>query len=203
MHMNTKILLIGLAVIVLGGGVYLWVQPSEVTDKDNTNQQKSEQVPADDKGTGSFASLMDRGENITCTFSSDSDGVVSNGTFYFSEGKYRVESETQTNGLSFVASMIGLEDTSYIWGATPQGEMALIVPSNPDTHQPANEFAKTEDGTAFDLDTGVAYDCKSWRPEPSMFIPPNDIEFKDMGKMFDGMPSMPEGLEVPDDLQML
>ncbi len=200
--MNTKIVvLIGVAVVVLGGG-YMLMQSSDTSGGDVANNTAQESLSEQNSGSGSFRSLMQRGENITCTFSSTAEGSVSNGTFYYGDGMYRVEAETETDGVTFVSNMIGLADKSYIWGGTPAGEMAVVIANDTtEMDESVHDFADTQQGSAVDLEAGVEYECDAWRPVPSMFVPPSDIEFLDMQAMMQNMPGMPEGFALPADMQ--
>lgn len=208
--MNTKtLLLVGMSVIVLGAVVHFAMQSSDKLDADLVAQEDVEQVSKKDGGRGSFISLMNRGENISCTFTSTTEGVISEGVFYFSDGKYRVEAKTTANGVTFDSNMIGLEEQSYIWGSSPDGDMALIIANDAtELDESIYDFADMQEGSAIDLDAGVEYDCDPWRPEAATFLPPSDIEFMDMQAMLQDIPGlpegfeMPEGMEIPADLQM-
>tara|TARA_B100000745_G_scaffold298199_1_gene246414 strand:- start:422 stop:1066 length:645 start_codon:yes stop_codon:yes gene_type:complete len=213
--MNThKLLFVGLAIIVLGLIAYFAIPASDDVPNDATNQQDTDIVSEKDSGSGSFLSLMERDENIACTFTSDTEGTKSAGMFYYSDGKYRVESETETDGMTFTSNMIGLEDKSYIWGTSPQGDIALVVANDAvDAEESAREFADRQEESTIDLEEGVVYNCNPWQPVPALLEPPSDIEFMDMQEMLESMFSgempdmpegfeMPEGMEIPADLQM-
>lgn len=206
--MNTKIALIIGVVVIAGGGYYLatnesveeGISTSEVPQEEARNNRE---VQAVGEGEGSFATLMERDENLRCTFTSTDDYGTSEGVFYYSEGKYRVEAVTNADGVMYQSNMIGLPDVLYLWGTSPDGEMAIMMPADMNEgDETVHDFAANQEGAAVDLDAGVNYDCATWQPDSSQFEPPADKEFMDMESMLEEMMGgqMPEGFEMPVEL---
>ncbi len=203
--MNTKIvMLLSIVVVIIAAGFYFLTKSPDTNDATGTEADKEATDSKDFKnsGRGSFASLMNSGENIKCSFSTTEEDAVSTGVFYHSGGKYRVEAETQSEGQTYQTNMIGLSNKTYMWGSSPEGEMAFVMSNDMMNNDGAvAQYTETQGSAAVDMETEAEYDCDSWRPNTSVFVPPSDVEFVDievmMREMFSAeIQGLPEGFKI-------
>lgn len=198
------ILVIG-AVVIVGGGWYLFSGDGETHDVETTTSGTAQEQAAqqeggssDDQfsGAGSFVSLMERGEQFQCDFRYTDEAEVSgDGTFYFDQGRMRVDSTVMQDGETYVSHMIFDTDRTYTWSETSEGTFAVVFEADPqemsetDAPQGSAQMGMNEQVS---MDQRVSYDCRRGGVNASMFVPPSDIEFMDMQAMmqgqFQGMP---------------
>ncbi len=150
------------------------------------------------KGKDSLASLMRMGKSMECTFSFSSDGMKGEGTSYFDKGKSRVDSlYAGIEGGPQASYMISDTETNlmYTWftadGTTSGMKMNIPTEATADTvptEQPSTPQV--------DTNTAVNYDCKPWNVDSSVFVPPTDVEFTDMGEMQKMMEEIQMNMEM-------
>ncbi len=136
-----------------------------------------ETTPPVGKGSGSLQSVLSRGGNYTCTFTTIStaagSGSKSSGTIYVSAGKTRGDFSATTNtGATTMVHIIRSGSTSYTWVAgQPTGSKAAITPTSPTITNPSGGSI-TQDQFA-----NVSWDCHAWLPDVTQFVPPPSIKF--------------------------
>ncbi len=132
---------------------------------------------------GSISALLAAGKNVSCTMSGP-DG--SKGTVYVAGERVRGEFTTKgPNGTDMATSYIVDQDYMYMWSGKEGTKFKneKITPP-PQRERQENESAPTT-GQGPDLDTEGDLDCKSWRPDNSMFTPPSDVKFTDFTAMME------------------
>ena len=151
------------------------------------------------KGKDSLASLMKLGKSLECTFSFSSEGMKGEGTSYFDKGKSRVDSLYTDNKSGPQASYM-ISDTAtnmmYTWftaDGTTSGMKMNIPVATPTDKTPIGQSNTPQ----VDTSTDVNYDCKPWNVDSSVFVPPADVEFTDMGEMQKMMNDMQNGMTMP------
>ena len=181
--MNTKIVIAG-AIIILAGTVLYFVLPAP--------EAQSPGVPPAEEttfsGAGSFAGLMERGDDIYCTFAATDQVGRSEGVFYYSDGRYRIDATTDIDSVIYESFIRSRDGQVYIWGDTPEGEMAIVIPldmSEADSSQ--NSLASSQGSLPIDEDQEVAYECESWNANDTTFAPLTGIEFMDIQATFENM----------------
>ncbi len=137
-------------------------------------------------GQDSLQSLLTLGKTLECSFRTEDEKAPAEGTAFFDNGKLRVD--TMFTGASSsveTANMIMAEGTMYTWSKTAEGSFAIkmplsVIPKTDTARKPAKSVS---------LDNKVQYDCKPWHVDGSVFVPPADITFMDMGEMMKGIPA--------------
>ena len=213
-----KIVVLCAVVVVVGGGVWFVSQKpatAPATSEEANSAPTADVVAESDfesiTGLGSLATLMTLGQTFTCEYRfSDNEGNAGSGTGYFDGERLRVDSSMTTDGERFNSSMINDGTFIYTWttGGTEQFAMKMRVPE--DTGEPMDYTGPEEDSRSHvDMDQEVEYDCDRWRVDPSVFVPPTNVDFMDMeammNEMMQGMPEgfeLPEGVELPAGFQM-
>jgi len=203
-----KIILAIVFFVAVGFGIWFVVSNTgeeEVSEVATETQAVTEEKQDSLFGTGSLASLMNKDDDIECTFKNTDEMGTSEGLFKYSKGLHRVDIKTVTAEGSYAMSIVNNGDRTYMWGDGPEGKMAIVTTNETvEVDEEAAEFAEShQDAQAFDMGQGVSYECKKWSVNSSVFNPPSDIEFVDMQTMFeDMMEGLPEGIELPEGFEM-
>ncbi len=200
-----------IAALFIGGAVLVYLvatqpatAPSDATTP-ATNEaapaavETKEQATADLSGTGTLADFFARGESVRCTFTTDYEGVQSEGELWYSDERMRVESITQTAGETLTSSMINDGEQTYVWGSNAAGVQGMVFPSDMSDTTTPEAYDNPQANPGVSMDQRVSYDCESWSVDNSLFVPPSDVDFVDMGRMMQGMmdggvPEMPAGM---------
>jgi len=165
-----------------------------------TNAPNTE--PSQFSGAGTFADFLNRGDSGVCTFTSVHEAGSSEGTFWYDGERIRIESVTRADGEIYTSNVINDSTKTYIWGGTAAGMQAMVFPNNTNT-EPATDDVLYDTGQAdarVSMDQQIEYNCESWTPRSTQFIPPSNIEFVDMDAMLQGMfegelRGLPEGMD--------
>ena len=178
---NTIIALAVGAVVIAGGGYYMYTNSGSGTEGPGVEQGEVNQA-----ASGTFASLIARGQNLECTFEHNDGTNVSSGTVYLANGAKRIRGDftiQQSGAGSMEAHMVRDDGYNYIWGSFyPQGMKSKV------TAEEEGKLFSTKDGGSIDEDT--TFDCKPWKVDEHMFSRPTNIEFIElnvqMGQMDSG-----------------
>ena len=158
---------------------------SERVDRLDRATTEAEELPS---GIGRLLDLYEQGTPMECTYTfADADGR-GEGTGFFDGKRLRVSAMYQTNGETFVSNIINDGETMFVWGDSAQGEFAMQMPATEDDMMDME--ADLDETVA--LNQEVSYQCREWNIDPSIYNPPSNIEFMDMGQMMQGMPAMGE-----------
>lgn len=169
-----------IAVLAIGGGVYFSSQNnSEETNTENTGNSSEE----NEEAKGTFRSLMSLGKSYMCSVKTMMGGVSSEGVVYIdTEKRMRGDFTSVVNGQPMISSMIRSGDLMYSWSGA-QGVKMIIK---------ENESSDTEgtgpSGQSVDLDQEVEYKCEDWDKNDSVFMPPSNVNFFELGAGIPGMP---------------
>ncbi len=159
------------AVIVIGGGVYMGMQGSSKSPVLDTPKTLSTE------GTiqGSMGDLVALGVSLKCSFTHTTDLSSSSGDVYVADGKVRGNfkvTSTPLGNQSFDAYMIADGKESYVWSSfMPQGYKTIITEPN------GGESNAGQDG--LDYNQTLDYTCTPWEKDVSFFVPPADVTFVD------------------------
>lgn len=137
-------------------------------------------------GQDSLQSVLALGKTLECSFRTSDEKMPAEGTAFFDNGKLRVD--TMYTGASSsveTANLIMAEGTMYTWSKTSEGSFAIKMPLS--AIPPAGTPMKSEKSVS--LENKVQYDCKPWRVDGSVFVPPADVTFMDIGDMMKGIPA--------------
>lgn len=198
-----KIIILSLAVLAIGAGVWYLtkepVTPAATVNTDNSLATSQEETLDDNfSGTGSLAAIMASGGSFRCDFSSQDEESASTGTFYFNDGRYRVDVDVTMDGTLTESHMINDSATTYAWSETPDGMMGMMF-ANVEYEDVPYDSSTDSNPQPVDVDESVDYNCIRASVDSALFVPPSDVEFTDMNAMMDNMmENMPEGFELPE-----
>ena len=192
--MSTQNIIIAVIVLVaLGAGAW-WVisdpvgdaarsaveQAPSVTPSERVSDEEREALPS---GTGRLMELFQQGKSMECTFTYHDEDGSGEGTGFFDGERMRVSAMYEQEGMRFVSNIISDDTMMYVWGESPQGDFALKMAVTEEDMMDIDD--DLEDATV--LDEEVEYDCREWSVDRSVFNPPANIQFMDMGAMMEGM----------------
>ena len=188
-----KIATVGLLLIILLGGVwYGFLQIRQGLAPVTMEQEpavifstSTESTPSGSLvGQDTLENLFALGKTLECTFRTNDAGIVTEGTAFFDNGKLRIDTMfTVASNSVETANMIVNEGSMYSWSSTSDGSYAIKMPLSA-------PVAPTQAGTkSVSLQNRVQYDCKPWRVDGSVFVPPIDLSFIDMGDLMKGVPA--------------
>ena len=174
--MNTNAL-VGLvaAVIILGGGAYMYVSYSNPVTPDGMGASVLDSLEHSDmrfRGDNTFASVMEQEEDMRCDFTHDHEGQVTTGRVYLTidgeriRGDFTVTDETNKEG-----HIIRDDGYNYVWGSLYAEGMKVAV-----TEENRSALFESKDVSIPD---NIAYNCEPWEVDKDVFILPTDIIFED------------------------
>lgn len=186
------IVVVIVAVLVGGVGFGVWkmkqgLVPETTGPVPAVTAQTADMPVISDHVTGqdSLQSVLALGKTLECSFRTSDEKMPAEGTAFFDGGKLRVD--TMYTGASSsveTANMIMADGAMYTWSHTSEGSFAIKMPLS--AIPPAGTSQKSEKSVS--LENKVQYDCKPWRVDGSVFVPPTDVTFMDMGDMMKGIP---------------
>lgn len=177
--MNTKLLAIGAAVILLlgAGGLYLYTQsgktqaPSDNSTTTTNNENKAK----------SLMDLISSGQSQRCTFASTNENGSTKGTVYVSSNNARTDITTTVDGKESEISMIRKGNDNYIWGSDlEQGIKMTLSLEELSTNEQANQYTGS-----VNPNEKVDFSCMPWTVDESLFTPPVNIKFTDVSAMME------------------
>lgn len=161
-------------------------QASDTAAPAGRNDADDGELPS---GVGRLMDLYERGVPMECTFAYTSPEGSGEGSSFFDGERMRVSGLHREGGTELVSNFINDGATMYVWGEAPEGEFAVQFAATEESMMDMDE--ELDEATA--LNEEVEYDCKEWSVDASVFNPPADREFMDMGQMMQGiMPDMPD-----------
>ncbi|MFH1235867.1 MAG: hypothetical protein V1685_02925, partial [Parcubacteria group bacterium] len=108
-------IIIVIAVVVIGGGVWYFTQSN--TTNTNQNANSTTNTTANTSSVDSIADIMERGGSMKCTFSMTDPSGNQQWTMYVDDQKVRGDWEvTATNASNWTGHMINDEEYYYNWG---------------------------------------------------------------------------------------
>lgn len=132
--------------------------------------------------SGTFASLMAMGQNLSCTFTYDDGTNVSSGTVYLAAGAERIRGDfnyTDSAAGPMEAHLIRDGGYNYLWGSSlPQGIKTAVTAENSGSLFGDNDNAP--------IDENTEYQCMPWTVDESKFAAPTDVSFQDMSMFMGG-----------------
>jgi len=201
--MTTQNIIIG-ALVAVVVGVGGWYGVSNFLDSRGDTESTSalENEPAvhtadeqsHTQGVDMLSTLMEQGD-VVCevSYTQDDADTSSIGTFYHSQGRFRVEGDTTVAGQTFHTNALRTDNLMYVWTQTPFGMTALTFSLEDD-----ELTGNSEDG-GFNENQIVTYDCSPWRVREAMFVPPSDIEFTNLDEFTQNpLGNLPEDFELPE-----
>ncbi len=194
-----------IAVLLFGIAGYKWFKSTEEpTPETETTYQATETTNSEttEKLTPkNLASLLQSGENKTCTYELMQDNKTISGAVFISgdnmRTNYEITSDEPTQNMT--GSMIKMGDKMYIWSS--QMQQGVMMQYDLEELQAQYEKSESQPGqpsnpAPFDINKEMEYKCDSWNVDDNMFTPPSDIEFIDMSAMMNDIPKMQDPCAV-------
>jgi len=178
-----NILIIGalLAVVAVGGGVYVVSQNSAQNEDSAVDTMSAEEQKEEVQGsfTGTVSQLLALGQNITCTFAQTEESTTVDGTVYLAASGERMRGDftATSEGQSMNGSVIRRDGVNYTWGETPFGTFATKVVDDDTDESTATQKDKN---TGVDFDENIEYSCRAWQVDESTFELPAGVVFDDI-----------------------
>lgn len=187
--MNAKIIITAFVLLGVVGAVYFWQLGGGLVSKatDTTSSTTPDTTSSEEKevpltGKSMLGDIMRLGKNLECTITLPGAGSTpsSEGTAFFSGGKLRGDFMSTDNGTSTVSSMIISEDILYTWSSLEGATYGVKV----DLKKQAADTEGLDAREPVGLSDEVRYNCMAWAPvDKSVFAPPSDILFQDLGEI--------------------
>lgn len=179
-----KKLLLGLVLVFLAGGAYMYTQkskPSQETQIQLTQEQT--QTPPDDQAfKGTLAAAVSLGVPMKCSFSAN--GTTGEG--YIQGKNYR---GTMTTKDGIVTEVIMKDSCMWSWSDKGQGMTMCYEPSEAQTKlwQDMAKDAPSDSPASQDSpqtpELNAEYDCKPTLISDSQFEPPTTVQFTDLSQV--------------------
>lgn len=178
--MNNKVIIgIVTAVIIIGGGIALYMANSS-----NTQQNETKQVETTNETKTSLSALLEKGDPQKCTYSGEIEGGEYTGTAYFSSDKQmRNDYKSTVNGETRDGSMIITDGTQYFWNTeTKKGFKTAITADD-------SQQTSSEENDSVDTNAKFTFNCDTWTVDDSKFTPPSDVTIQDLTQLMQGVPT--------------
>lgn len=125
-----------------------------------------------------LASLRDASIAQECAFMVDGPDGRSSGIVYLLPGKIRVDTDTRTtNGQYVQSSLIDDGVTVYVWSNNLASGGVRIPRAQ------LEEYPNAEQFEPIDPDVVIDYDCAPNTPPVTLFTPPSEVAFVDLGRV--------------------
>lgn len=194
--MSKGILVLVIGVIILGAGVYLFMnnpgaqEPGAVVEGSTGGDTAKSVTTAREAGSGmatgkrSLTAIMDGG-NHKCTFASEDPNAKSSGTVYISGDQIRGDFTSvvaAARGVTLESYMLQTGGFVYTWSdASPQGvRTAREAGSGMATGRREQASGQASGQMSFDAGVELDYNCTSWTPDPSKFAVPKSVTFMEL-----------------------
>ena len=147
---------------------------------ETVSSQEEKPAPEPFSGSGTLASLMNRGESLECTISYQvTNSPAVEGTYFVNDGRIRGDFITTVPemGGDVLSSLIMADGEMYSWsdiGGQQYGVKVVLSETS--------EAATTPQGVTPPVpnDATVVYDCRPWLiVDNSIFEPPSSVLFQD------------------------
>jgi hypothetical protein len=186
------IVIVGIIVLVLGAGVAVYLsrqstpasdRETMMTDKDAADTIDSDQGPQVETEIGSFTGtvtdLLQRGQNLSCTFNrADESGRIAGIVYVASQGEHMRGDFTldQPSGAQMNAHVLRDGSYNYFWSdQLEQGTKLAVSAEDTTKASPSSDSQQV-------LDENFEYTCQPWLVDQEMFRLPADKEFIDLGQ---------------------
>ena len=202
MNKNMVIILALVALFVLGviGYAMRGISTSDSANKigiQDTSEITNLQEKTDDMSlTGNLLDLINKGSDLQCTFSGETDGTKTSGTTYISGKKVRGDYKIEVEGKVMESNLISDNEYMYTWSSEMAQGMKMKIDEfekSDDDNTSKDDQAKQEKNMeAFQDD--YDYNCTKWNVDDSKFNVPTNIEFTDYSAMMKNVPTSPDNL---------
>jgi hypothetical protein len=182
--------LIVIVIIAIVVALFAWVSIFG-TKKDTQTSENVEQVTVEGvgvpegkqfSGIDTLASLQSQGKDLECqiVYEQTGEAAATEGTYFTSKGNLRGDFVVPAPefGGTIVSSMIVGGTSMYVWSIIGDDTFGFKSDITANSEIDRNEPVP--------LDASVKYTCTEWQNvDGSVFIPPADVTFKDLGVVID------------------
>ncbi|MCA9363165.1 hypothetical protein KC851_02505 [Candidatus Kaiserbacteria bacterium] len=203
------IIVIVVAAVLIGFGYFAVFSTPATDNLENINEAQDElsktgeavEAPQPVAGAGTFASLLNIGQNLECTvkvkIDQESEVTQVDGTAFVSQDRIRSDYVINSSEMGqIVSSMIVNGGVLYVWSDI-DGQTFGTKMNVSDTDVSVEQFDKSHES----LDQEVDYDCQPWlNVDNTVFEPPQDILFRDVNEIFEA--GMEYGTIYEEDMEL-
>lgn len=184
---------IGVVALVGLGGFYMMRRstpaiPTSTTPSATTTTDASPTSETSDTGTttageiaGTFDSLISRGQSLECDWRvpvQTEDNPFGAGKLWTTGSQGRSTIMTTINGMTMEANAIYKDNAAYTWmnfNGTKMGFKMSVDASA----EAASTMTDQQRQQAEQIRQEMIFNCKPWTVDPSKFVLPTDVEFKE------------------------
>jgi hypothetical protein len=160
------------------------------TDTSNQNTSNQPEASQEESFSGSLKDLINGGKTLKCTWQSSQDdsGQIS-GTIYIKGKKFKQDitfknPETdEDSGVEIDFHSVSDGEWVYSWTSNTPGKGTKMNLSQFETQQEQSD----SNTTMVDMTKENNYTCLPWSISDSEFVPPADVEFKDITQEMQGL----------------
>lgn len=131
--------------------------------------------------TGKITDLVDKGQNLTCTFERPDAAASIRGTVYVAAQGQRLRGDftvEQAGAAPMVGHTLRDGQTMYVWADTlPQGTKFTIGEESPAAGPTASAAPNTAQAV---IDENLTYSCQVWAVDETVFALPTNVQFVDV-----------------------
>ncbi|MFV1917070.1 MAG: hypothetical protein ACC618_01080 [Patescibacteria group bacterium] len=194
--------LIGIAVVIVLAAAGFLLSPlspfkkpsTETAPGTQTQTVTKDDATGEESFLGTVTDLLKLGKNFECNFdTTDEAGNVTRGTVYVASNRMRGRFNiSQPDGTTLAGNTIQDGEYGYTWleGQNLGTKLKLEKPEG-------DSVEKDSDTSTNFADDQIGYNCKAWRVDSSMFVPPSDVDFQDLSASIQQIEEVTQ--EVTDD----
>lgn len=183
--MQNKQAIVGIiaAAVILAGAVGVFLYSQNKNDPEPNTTAATEQTKEDSTIASDLTSILKSGQTQKCNFSSDEEnGNSTSGIVYMTRNQMRTDVTSNINNNSSSIYVIRDGDENYIWGSEFPNNTGMKMTLSIEEYESSEESKKY-----FDPSKKAEYSCSGWTIDPSVFTPPTNIKFQDIGALLQGM----------------
>ena len=167
-----------IAVLTVGGGVYVATKKEKIDTEDNVDTQVNANlgVNANINAKSSLRSLLALGRDQVCTFNSGTGASEVSGTMYLSGSMVRGDfSSKGPSGVMEESHMIKQGDVVFTWSGNKGAKLGMSQMNTNVSSQNSGSF-----GLSSIFDQNLNYKCNNWSKDNAKFSTPSGIVFEDL-----------------------
>ncbi len=167
---SSKVILSVIVILVIAAIGFAMLKSSKNNSgtATTTNATSSEETAF----SGNLLTLVARGGDWKCVWSSEKDGVKLDGTVFIGRGKFKSDVESSGSGLSATGHAIGDGQFVYAWSSSATTGVKFPMTQS-------NSALEVSGSNVQDLQfsESYTYDCQPWTAESGAFALPSGVTF--------------------------
>ena len=181
-----KKIILPLLVVIIVGIAYSTSKQNfdQATTTEEAVMDVGKQEQRDGSFSGTIKDLMGIGKTQKCTWTAPDQGTT---TVYVDGEKTRGEVEMIALEGQPAQQMITISDSDWAYSWNPATKKGMKVKVDEVSEEGSEGETQVEKDNDYQKMVNQEYEfkCESWKADPSMFIPPTDVEFVDMNAMLE------------------